>query len=158
MLHLWQARMSLCRNDIAMFGVARMNILHRSRLFVRAASDDRVGSGSAAGRPVRRRQPHQFTDRGHRATLSVIPACDINISGGLAEKISAVRAVIVSADLRNKLSIPMFRGPTPYPSVSFGPCPNIEDRYESACLAPPASHHRRSSNRLKTMQTLWCVR
>jgi hypothetical protein len=39
--------------------------------------------------PPSRWEPHQFTDRRHRATVSVIPACDIKKSRGLAEKISA---------------------------------------------------------------------
>lgn len=41
--------------------------------------------------PPSRWEPHQFTDRRHRATVSVIPACDIKKSRGLAEKISACR-------------------------------------------------------------------
>ena len=49
------------------------------------------------GRPAGRGEPHQLTDRRHRATVGVIPACDINKSNGLAENSSAHRGVAVRA-------------------------------------------------------------
>ena len=39
--------------------------------------------------PTSRREPHQFTDRRHRATVCALSACDINKSRGLAERNSA---------------------------------------------------------------------
>src|SRR5271168_3621244 len=41
------------------------------------------------GRPASRWEPRQLTDRRHRATVFVNPACDIKNSSGLAEKNSA---------------------------------------------------------------------
>jgi hypothetical protein len=51
MLYRWVARMSLCRNDIAMFGVVRTSRRRCSPLFVRPASDGRVDSAMAAAPP-----------------------------------------------------------------------------------------------------------
>jgi hypothetical protein len=48
-------------------------------------------------RPTSRREPHQFPDRRHRATVCALSACDINKSGGLAEKSSAHCEVIARA-------------------------------------------------------------
>jgi hypothetical protein len=49
-------------------------------------------------RRMSRREPHQLTDRRHRATVCALSACDINKSGGLAEKNSARCGVIARAD------------------------------------------------------------
>lgn len=49
-------------------------------------------------RAASRREPHQFTDRRHRATVCALSACDINKSGGLAEKNSARCGVTARTD------------------------------------------------------------
>src|ERR1700757_2974920 len=73
--------------------------------------------------PASRREPYQFPDRRHRATVCALSACDINKSGGLAEKNLARYGVVASALIRrNKLRITMFRVPTLPAGVSFGPC------------------------------------
>ena len=48
MLYQWRARMSLHRNDIAMFGVVRTSRRRYSPLSFRPASDGRVDSAMAA--------------------------------------------------------------------------------------------------------------
>jgi hypothetical protein len=48
--------------------------------------------------PTSWREPHQFADRRHRSTVCALSACDINKSGGLAEKNSARCGVIARAD------------------------------------------------------------
>jgi hypothetical protein len=49
-------------------------------------------------RAATRREPHEFTDPGHRPTVCAVPACDINKSGGLAEKNSARCGVMGCVD------------------------------------------------------------
>jgi len=121
-----RARMSLHRNDIAKFGVVRMN---RRRYSPLSFDPHQMAAWTAQWRRRRRtsrREPRQLTDRRHRATVCALSACDINKSSGLAEK-NSVRCGVMRADSTKQLSIPMFRVPTLHSGVSFGPCLDMEN-------------------------------
>lgn len=60
-----------------------------------------MATGATQRRPriANRREPHQVTDRSHRAKVSALPTRGINKSDGLAEKSSAHCDVMAEAEL-----------------------------------------------------------